>query len=259
MNQQLTDENQAMSRPHIERLRHEIKRRVLTVSAIERITPQMIRLTLTGDDLADFFSASPDDHVKIFLPDGTGEPERRDYTPRRFDTDNKSLVLDFAVHDAGPATRWALEAKVGSELCVAGPRGSAVVSGVKRWLLVGDETALPAIGRRIEEMEADATVTSITTVAGAREEQIFETPAKLDTIWLHRPLSNATDASMIIRALDKIVIEPETFIWIAAEASVARAVRNYLVEKRQYPLVWIKAAGYWAHGKADAHEKIEDN
>ncbi|WP_105404138.1 siderophore-interacting protein [Neorhizobium sp. T7_12] len=254
----LTTQDQTSSAPKIERIRHELKRRVLTVETVERITPQMLRVTLSGEDLSDFVSAAPDDHVKIFLPTDAGEPERRDYTPRRYDQNARSLVLDFAVHDAGPATRWALDAVPGSALSIGGPRGSAVISGVKRWLLIGDETGLPAMGRRIEEAGEDAVITSIGLVAGPEEEQVFETQASLKTLWVHRPLSRATDASGLISVLDTIALEPETFVWVAAEASVARAVRAYLVEKRGYPLAWIKAAGYWAEGKADAHETIGD-
>lgn len=246
------------SAPRIERLRHELKRRELTVTTVERITPLMVRITLTGDDLADFVSAAPDDHVKLFLPTDAGEPERRDYTPRQFDRDARALVLDFAVHDAGPATQWAIDAKPGTKLSIGGPRGSAVIAGVSRWLLIGDETALPAIGRRIEEADQHASIVAIAAVAGPEEEQVFETPAALDMRWVHRPHSEATDAAGLIAALDGIELAPETFVWIAAEASVARALRAYLVEKRGYPLVWMKAAGYWAYGKPDAHEKIED-
>ncbi|MBW6422131.1 siderophore-interacting protein [Rhizobium sp. XQZ8] len=254
----MNDLSTSPAAPRIERVRHELKRRSLTVSAVEYVTPQMLRITLVGDDLADFISAAPDDHVKIFLPAAEGEPERRDYTPRRYNNDAKTLVLDFAVHEAGPATQWALDARPGTTLALGGPRGSAVISGIRRWILIGDETALPAIGRRIEEAEAGTSIVSIAAVAGSEEQQVFETRAELETIWVHRPLSRATDESGLIAALEKIALEPETFIWVAAEASVARAVRAYLVEKRGYPLSWIKAAGYWAKGKADAHERIED-
>jgi NADPH-dependent ferric siderophore reductase len=243
--------------PRIERVRHELKRRELVVRTAEKLTPNMLRITLTGEDLADFLSASPDDHVKIFLPASQGEPERRDYTPRRYDTAARELVLDFAVHEAGPATRWALEAQVGSRLSIGGPRGSAVISGVKHWILVGDETALPAMGRRVEEAGPDEAFTLIGAVTGPQEEQSFETAAQLRTIWVHRPLSDATNASGIIAALETVDIPANTFAWIAAEASVARAVRAYLTEKRNHPLPWLKAAGYWSQGQADAHEKMD--
>lgn len=248
----------APSMPKIDRIRREIVRRQLTVSAVENLTPDMLRITLTGEELADFESTGFDDHVKLFLPTATGEPERRDYTPRRFDRQSRSLVLDFAIHDAGPATRWALDARPGSTLTVAGPRGSAVITGMRAWVLVGDETALPAIGRRIEEAGADEAITAIVTVAGPQEEQVFETAANVKLDWVHRSLSKATDASGVIAVLEKVTLEPETFVWIAAEASVARAVRHYLTEKRRHPLNWLKAAGYWTLGKADAHETIVD-
>ncbi|TDK38959.1 siderophore-interacting protein [Rhizobium deserti] len=251
------DQTSQMSMPCIERVRHELKRRELTVRSVEKLTPNMLRIALVGEDLADFLSASPDDHVKIFLPTAEGEPERRDYTPRRYDTAARELVLDFAVHEAGPATQWALEAQVGSRLSIGGPRGSAVISGVKHWILVGDETALPSMGRRVEEAGPDETFTVIGAVTGSQEEQTFETAAQLRTIWVHRPLSAAANASDIISVLNTVDIPAETFAWIAAEASVARAVRAYLTEGRNHPLPWLKAAGYWVQGLADAHEKLD--
>lgn len=243
--------------PVIERHRHELKRRELTVTTVEHVTPNMLRITLASDDLADFTSAAPDDHIKIFLDNGALEPDMRDYTPRRFDSARKELVLDFAIHEAGPATAWALAAKPGGTLRIGGPRGSAVISGVTSWLLIGDETALPAIGRRIEELAVDHRATVVATVENAGEEQTFESAADVSVTYVHRPLDEAANATSLIAALDTLEIQPRTFAWIAAEASVARAVRTYLVEQRGHSLQWLKAAGYWTRGKADAHEKIE--
>ncbi|MGO4855098.1 siderophore-interacting protein [Phaeovulum sp. W22_SRMD_FR3] len=244
--------------PTIERLRHELRRRELTVTEVHRLTPHMLRVTLSGPDLADFVSAAPDDHVKLFLATDGGEPEKRDYTPRRFDRAKQALTLDFALHEAGPATEWALQAVPGGRLTVAGPRGSQRISGpIAEWLLIGDETALPAIGRRIEEMAAGTKVTALIAVPGAADEQVFETKAALSCHWLHRPVAAAAEAAPFLAALARLAIAPGTFVWIAAEASVARAVRSYLLEERGHPLPWLKAAGYWRQGQADAHEKIE--
>ena len=75
----------------------------------------------------------------------------RDFTPRRFDSKTATLVIDFALHDAGPATRWALGARAGDRLEIGGPKSSKVVpDDFDGYLLVGDESALPAIGRRVE-------------------------------------------------------------------------------------------------------------
>lgn len=250
--------NPAVSAPKIERVRHELKRRTLTVAAIEWITPGMLRLQLSGDDLADFVSLAPDDHIKILVPGAGEEMERRDYTPRRYDTDARTLLIDFAIHEAGPVTKWALDARIGDRLEIGGPRGSAVVSGdIENWLLIGDETALPAIGRRVEEAAANARITAIVAVADAGEHQILQTSAQLDIRWAHRSLSKATDPAALMDILRSVDLQAGTFVWIAAEASVTRALRTYLVEERGYPLSWIKASGYWVKGKADTTEKFD--
>lgn len=234
-----------------------MRRRLLTVESVADITPGMRRIVLTGEDLADFVSLAPDDHIKVIVPAADGAEERRDYTPRRYDNAARSLTIDFALHEAGPVTQWAIDARPGTALEIGGPRGSAVVSStVKSWLLVGDETALPAIGRRIEESGAGTAITAIAAVASPAEEQFFETAAALTTRWVHRPLSDATNAAPLIAALSRIDIAPQTLVWVAAEASVVRAIRAHLVEERGYPLAWIKASGYWVKGKADTTEKL---
>lgn len=244
--------------PTLNRQRFEPKRRSLTVLSTERVTPSMLRLVLGGDDLADFVSAAPDDHVKVAIAGPDGVEERRDYTPRRFDAARRELTLDFALHEAGSATLWAMAARPGDRLDVLGPRGSAVVEGatVAQWLLIGDETALPAIGRRIEEAAPGARLTSLVAVTSAIEEQRFATAATLDARWIHRPATALTQAAPFIAALETIKLEPATYVWVAAEAGVARAVRAYLADSRGVPIGWIKAAGYWVMGQADAHEKI---
>ncbi|MFK0387047.1 siderophore-interacting protein [Agrobacterium sp. NPDC090273] len=248
---------QPVSAPSIERVRHELRRRLLTVETVVDITPGMRRIVLRGDDLSDFTSLAPDDHIKVFVSGPDGADEKRDYTPRRYDVAARSLTIDFALHEAGPATRWAIGAIPGAALEIGGPRGSAVFSEtVKRWLLVGDETALPAMGRRIEESNADTVINMIGVVAGALEEQTFKSEAKLAAHWVHRPLSEADDPAPVIAALKGIEIVPETLVWVAAEAKVVRAVRAYLTDERAYPLTWIKASGYWTKGKADTTEKF---
>lgn len=243
--------------PRIERIRHELRRRQLTVLSVVSLTPNMIRITLGGDELDDFTSLSAGDHIKIIVPDGQGGTAMRDYTPRHYDPKNRTLDLDFAVHEAGPATQWALAARPGDPAQIAGPRGSQVITGpIKSWLLIGDETALPSIGRRIEEMDAGLSVTSVVAVPGAEDEQVFETAASLTTHWLHR--EEASDAAIFIDRLRDIPLAPGTFVWVAAEGSVAKAVRTYLVEERKHPLSWLRASGYWVKGKADTTEKFGD-
>lgn len=238
--------------PTITRLRHELRRRNLTVKSTEALTPAMIRITLTGADLAGFLSAAPDDHIKIFVPGPGDTPEMRDYTPRRFDAERQELVVDFAVHDAGPATLWALQAKPGDALAIGGPRGSQVIGGqIDRWLLIGDETALPAIGRRIEEAAPGTVIAALVAIPDSADRQVFDTAADLTLRWVLRPAAAATDPAPLLDRLAETDIPPGTFVWIAAEARVARALRNHLLEDRGHPPGWLKASGYWVAGEAD--------
>lgn len=241
-----------MSKHEITRIRHELRRRLLTVTAVERLTPQMLRITLASDELAGFVSASFDDHVKLIFPGDGDTPVMREYTPRRFDPDSRTLVIDFALHDAGPATQWAEKAAVGDTLQIGGPRGSAVIPDDFDWyLLIGDETALPAIGRRLEELRPGVPAASF--VVG--DAQPIETRANWTPRWIARDAAS-DDAMLLRQALAHYTLpEGEGFVWIAAEAAVARSLRGLIVDERGHAKAWTKAAGYWTRGKADTSEK----
>lgn len=251
------------SRHAVTRMRHEgARRRTLTVAGTEMLGAHMLRIRFASDDLADFDSPSPDDHVKLFLPgagrDADGRPAMRDYTPRAWDKAAGTFVLDFALHEAGPATAWATAAQPGDTIQIGGPRGSQVLSDDFDWyLLIGDETAIPAIARRIEGLRAHVPVTALIAAEGPDDR--FDLPERegLDVRWSFR----SDGAGDTVRLADQIgdTLPPgEGFVWIAAEASVARALRSHVIDVLGHPRAWVKAAGYWTRGQADAHERIED-
>jgi NADPH-dependent ferric siderophore reductase len=273
-------------RPEVRRVRHETRRRRLTVREVQHLTPKMIRVTLEGADLDGFVSMGFDDHVKVFFPpsgsdelvlptmgpdgpifaEGAPRPALRDYTPRRYDAAAGLLDLDFAIHEAGPATTWAEHAKPGQPLGVGGPRGSFIIPTEFDWhLLIGDETALPAIGRRLEELPRDTRAVVVAEVDGPAEEQKFSSAAPFEVIWVHRnsaPAGNvviAGDPTLLLKRLQSVQFPSgDYFAWIAAETQVARALRQYFVTERAVNKHWVKAAGYWRRGAAATHDKIED-
>ena len=109
----------------------------------------------------------------------------------------------------------------------------------------------------MEELRADVPVTTI-VVTEAGETQALQTKAAWTPCWIARDASS-DDASLLRAALsDHACPKGEGFVWIAAEASVARHLRTYLIDDLGHPRQWVKAAGYWKRGQADAHEKIED-
>jgi len=257
----------------IQRFRHDTRMRLLTVKAITDITPLMRRIRLEGD-MSGFASLGHADHVKTFFfaegvtpqlppigPNGAEfspgtRPEMRDYTPRYWNVAEGWIELDFVLHGDGPAAGWAARVKIGDTLVIGGPRGSQVVPLAFDWyLLAGDETALPAIGRRIEELPAGARVVALIEVANKAEEQSFKTAADLTLIYVHRNGAAAGTTTLLHDAMaDAHLPMGDAYAYIAGEVSMSRAVRAHLVEQRGFNPEWIKAAGYWRLGVADAHE-----
>jgi NADPH-dependent ferric siderophore reductase len=264
----------------ITRIRHELRSRLAQVRSAERLTPGMIRVVLDGEDLDGFFSAAHDDHVKLFFPqpgeekpvmpvlgpngpvfaEGALRPIARDYTPRRFDAAARLLTIDFALHAEGPASDWARQARTGQYLGLGGPRGSFVVADDFDWyLLAGDETALPAIARRLEELPAGTKALAVIEVADKAEEQPLATRAEADIAWLHRNGAAAGDARRLLDAISGLTLPAgDGYAWIAAESEVAKILRRHLIDDRGLRKDWLKAAGYWRLGAAATHETHND-
>jgi NADPH-dependent ferric siderophore reductase len=114
-------------------------------------------------------------------------PAMRDYTPRRYDLDTLELDIDFVLHGDGPASTWAEQAKPGQFLHIGGPRGSMIVPDMfDSYLLIGDETALPAIARRLESLAANRKALVVIEVENGAEQQVLESAAQVNVIWVLR-------------------------------------------------------------------------
>jgi NADPH-dependent ferric siderophore reductase len=256
----------------ITRVRHELKRRELEVRRVQALTAQMRRVTLGGEALDGFSSAAADDHCKLFFPQpgappplpvpepaGGPAPNARDYTPRRYDAASLELDFDFVLHGDGPAASWAAQARPGQTLVVGGPRGSFVVADDFDWyLLIGDETALPAIGRRLEELRSDTRVLAVIEVESDSEQLPLQSRAALSLQWLHRGAEAPGGAQRLLAAVQRLVLPAgDGYVWIACESQVARVLREHLIERGQNR-AWIKAAGYWRRGAAATHDNHND-
>ena len=230
----------------VERVRHELKRRELTVQAVEVVTPHFRRITLVDDSLSDFVSASFDDHVKVFIGDA-----RRDYTPRSFDNAARELVIEFALHGDGPAAEWAARAVPGDTLAIGGPKGSLIVPVDYDWhLLAGDETAFPAVARRLEELPAGARAIVVLKAADVADRRTFASAADVSMTWV------STDAELLhaVRAL--ALPEGDGYAWCAGEAACMAALRRELVEVKGHPGEATRAAAYWKRGAQGHHENL---
>ncbi len=250
----------------IERIRHPLQARHLQVVRRTQVSPGFVRLTLAGPELAGFVSAGFDDHLKLILPspgqdrptlptlqdgrpvfDGP-RPVLRDYTPARFDAAAGELDIEVALHDAGPATGWAASAAVGQWVGIAGPRGSMVVPTGFDWhWLLGDETALPAIARRLAELPASAVVTVRIQLNNPADQRVLASAAQVDLQWV-----NALPA-----AVEALALPPGAgFVWAAGEHSDMAAVRRAVLAKPGVDPKRMRISAYWKRGAADHHEDL---
>lgn len=256
---------------------HDLRSRLLHVSATERIGPRMQRITLGGEHLEQDFPfpafAAPD-HVKIVLPDpATGvvplpavQADRlvrlheiptpvRDYTVRS--VGEAGLVLDFVLHDHGPAGTWAAHAAVGDPLGVLGPRGSHVYpDGYSHYVLVADETALPAIGRWLDEPGWAARVDVHVLVQSVDEYPLPEREGTRVTHHVH-PLGTARVDALAALG-DEIELTDDTFVYAAGEADSLKPFRRAL-KARGVPRERFDVDGYWRQGTANLDHHVEDD
>ena len=235
----------------VERVRHELRRRDVEVVAVEKLSSGFVAVTFGGEALADFVSLSFDDHVKFIFEGAGGEPVRRDYTPRRYSNAQRRLTIEFALHGHGGASEWARQARIGQRAVIGGPRGSMIIPMDYAWhLLVGDDTALPAIRRRLEELPAGARVTVIAQ-ADEADRLPLQTAAHLTLHWV-------PDAASLLEAVRAEPLpEGEGFVWCAGEASSMAAVRQVLLAEKQHPREAMRVAAYWKHGAAEFHENLD--
>ena len=236
----------------VQRVRHELVRRELTVTRITPVTPHLLALTFGGESLDGFRSDSFDDHIKLIFTAADGREVRRDYTPRHYDAVRRELTVEFALHDGGHASDWARAARIGTPALIGGPRGSMIIPMDYDWhVLAGDATAFPAIARRLEELPVGTRVTVVAQAPDPADHRVWQSRAALESIWVH-----SDDA--FVQALQQMVLPAgEGFVWCAGEASAMARVRQVFIEQHRHPREALRVAAYWKRGEADFHDRLE--
>ncbi len=293
----------------------------VSVRSVERLSPSFARIELAGDDLADFGNDGPtlDQRIKLLfpatpgvLPELTAEdwyaewlalpederPRMRTYTIRSIEGEGieKRLYVDFVLHPGahGPGSDWAGAAKPGDEILVAGPKLGEPYGGIEwlpgdatRLLLVGDETAVPAIVSILESLPVDATGSAFLEVPVAGDVQEVSAPEGLQVSWLPRegapvggPALAAVGGLLGFEATPEDVTSVEVedpdlwetpdysssgeevagadngagngedgrYAWIAGESRMVTALRRHLVNELEMPRKQVAFMGYWREG-----------
>lgn len=225
----------------------------------ETVSPLMTRLIFHGDDLAGFPVPDPGASVRLLIPDDDElviptwqgnefryddgrRPTIRTFTPRRFDADGLLLDIDVVLHDGGTVSRWATQSGPGAAAAISGPgRGYEIDPRAERYVLIGDETAIPAICQMLEHLGDVEIVVHI---------DIRSSSARVD---LHRDVGEHWHihgsvheiGGAAIEALDGLEFSGGDRIWAAGEAGAMQRLRRYLFEQRGVDRSQTSVRGYW--------------
>ena len=244
--------------------------RVLETS---RITPSMVRVILGGGDLDRFTMVEATDaYVNLaFPPDGAPYdavfeparvrdehpqetwPARRRYTVRDWDADRQQLTIDFVVHgDIGVAGAWAMNARPGDVLVFEGPSGGYVPEPEAHWvLMVGDESALPAIAASLEAVPAGMTAVVRLLCDGPEHEVDLECAGDVELAWVHRR-GNGRDESLLAQAVRDLTFPPgRVHAFVHGEADEIRQIRRHLLADRGLTRQDMSCSPYWRRDMTD--------
>lgn len=238
----------------------------------ERLTPHMARIVFGGPGLAGFgLDGYTDHYVKLVFPaEGVQYPEpwdidrikadfpreqwpsNRTYTVRSWDAETAELTIDFVVHgDEGLAGPWAARARVGDPMWIIGPGGGYAPDPTADWhLLVGDESALPAIAASLERIPEGALVHAFVEIEDPAEEQKLVAPAGVAVQWLHRNGRPVGEAMVeAVTGLDFPAGRVSAFVH--GEAGCVKELRRHLRLDRGIDRAQLSISGYWRLGQND--------
>jgi NADPH-dependent ferric siderophore reductase len=240
--------------------------RRIEVARIEQLSPQMKRIGFTGADLRSFEWRGPAGHLKLIVPadgehvapmptpDGARPPLMRTYTPRHFDAAAQQLDIDFVLHVHGPAGRWAARAQLGDQLAMMGPApGYTIDAGVAWVLLIGDDTALPAIETILEELPKTTRAQVLMEVVDTHEVRPLHCAATVDARWLPRGDDPREAGKALLAALRGLGGLPDGpgRVYVGCEATAMRTLRGVLLDELGLDRSRLVGRGYWKLGAAN--------
>jgi NADPH-dependent ferric siderophore reductase len=252
-----------------------------SVAAVEEVHTQLRRVTFEGGQLAAFEPVGPDTFVYLLvappgcehlevdddftwerhfaLPDET-RPVGAYYTVRRWDPARLRLEILMVLHgDEGSGSAWAQRAEVGERVALWGPRTAyEPPADTDRWLLVADETGLPAVAAILEQLPVGQAATVLAEADGAATRQALPARPGVDVRWLHRDGAPAGTTTLLADAVRAVPPPgPTTYVWGGAESRAMTAVRKHVRHEVGLPRERVSLVSYWRHPESPV-EVVDD-
>ena len=161
-----------------------------------------------------------------------------------------SLEVQVVVHDGGAASRWVTAAAPGDTAAMSGPgRGYPIDPDAAGFLLVGDETSIPAIGQLLEWMPPTIPV-EVHIEVGRRQAELALPVRGATLITWHLRASGAPPGDTLVTAVVSSTIADGWRIWAAGEAAAMYRIRHHLFDGLGLSRARATVRGYWKHGRA---------
>lgn len=241
----------------------------LRVLETEWLSRGMVRVSAGGEQLKQFTDRpETDKYVKLYFPPIGSTlkppydltllrqqvrfeelPAVRTYTVRRVDHARGSIDIDFVVHgDTGVAGPWAANAKPGDALTFAGPGGGFRPSpDVDHHVLIGDESALPAIAASLESMPAHSR--PVVVIEARSEAHRIPLPSAATVHWVDED-HDAPGARLVDAVSALAWPEGRVQVFAHGERGAMKQLRGILAE-RGVERADLSLSAYWALGRTE--------
>lgn len=237
---------------------------------VTALTATMSRVTLRGAELAELEVAEPAASVRLLVPDTSGALELPQWNGNEFLRADGSrarirtltpvvlrrgeaaaeLDLDVVLHDDSPLGDWVRSASPGEPTAVSGVgSGYPVDPDATDYLLLGDESAAPAVATLLEALPAHVSVQVHLERREVAEQVPLPEHPGATVHWSVQPAGAAPGATLVDAAA-AAPLEAGTRIWAAGEAAAVQRVRKLLFDERAVPRSHAVVRGYWKAGRA---------
>lgn len=237
-----------------------------TVVRTEKLTPNMVRVILSGPDVADFEMPYTDHYIKIlFPPPGAGYawpadpaeiqasypreqwPVMRTYTIRW--RTGETMAIDFVVHgDVGLGGPWAASAQAGETMVFYGPGGAWTPDlNARRLVFVADESALPAVAAALDKLADDTVALAFCEIAEGGGGYPLRLLPKLDLRWV--PRADAQPGQALAAAVRAgATFAPGDRWFVHGAADMVGDIRRFLFAEQGVDRSLVSISGYWRTG-----------
>lgn len=237
-----------------------------SILSIDRLTPTMTEVRLSGETLAGFRpSGFTDEYVDLLFPRPDTEypepfdldavhaalpptrwPAVRSFTVRRWDAHTKVMTVDVATHHRdGVAGQWARTARPGDPVLIRTRGGTFAPDPLAEWhLFAGDQTALPAIAAALEALPADASGHVLVEVPDRESRIALATPSGVMLTWVCTGV--AVPGRKLVEAVRGVELPfADIEAFVRGEAAFVTRVRRLLLNDRRLRQHRVSASAYW--------------